>query len=675
MQNVFKKIWSELPNKASSEMPQYFNRSPRLDAVRTIAEHSAVLELKLYRKSDYRKNGKSSEPIAEHEFYNLLDNPVPAFPEIDGTALKFFTFAQLELVGECAWLKIRQDNGKIVGLLPILKSWITETPTEAQPFYRIIPYGEISGNVLTVYPQDIVIFKDVNVADPFGRGKGLSESICDEIEADEYASKYQKNFFFNDATPPFVITGFQGNEAQAEKVKQTFLEKISGFMNARKPAVLTGSADVKTLGLAPKELDMVESRKFLRDECLHHYRLPPELMGIIENSNRSTIDASFYLLQKNVLPFRLKRVESAINRQLLSDFGKDFICKFDFECDEDKEFKLKVFSYGLDKGAITVEEFRTAFGLEPEIKDGTLLIPVMTNRVQAGEEVEIEFSEEEEVEIGEEERPEKMNTIIPQKDEHEAIKIKAWGMFDKMATAGEKSFVDATKKIATKQLADITKIIKSYDGKPIENDIYEYFNKDVNAKTKSTLASSWLGCMQSGRNNARALMGEKAVEDVEDTFLTNAEFNKWVETYGLEKSVLINDTTKKELVKKLKQILAEPDTTSIPVAEVKKRLLRGAEDVFEDLSKNRAMMIARTETGCSVNFGQMATYKANGMTKKIWLATYDDRTRDSHLYVSEQVIGMDDYFDVGGEGLQYPLDPNGSAGEVINCRCSILSLE
>lgn len=669
---LFKKLWSKLPNKASFELPNYYNSTPRLDAVRTIAEHCSTQELKLYKKSDYRKDGKNAEPIAEHELYELLDNPVPAFKEIDGYSLRYFTFTQLELVGECAWLKIREGK-RIVALLPVLKSWIKETPTEKNNSYKIIPYGDMNGNVLTVPVEDLVIFKDIDIADPYGRGKGLAESLVDELETDEFASKYQKNFFYNDATPPYLITGFVGNQEQADKVKTTLMQKIGGFFHAREPAILTGDPKITTLGIAPKELDMVESRKYLRDECLHHFRIPPELMGIIENSNRSTIDASFYLMQKNVLPARLARFERTLNRQLLPDFDKDLICKHNFECDEDKEFKLKVFQFGLEKGTITREEFRTAFGLEAEIKEGTLILPVMSTITNADEEVNLDDIQSQEVELpDDDEGKSKLNFF--QKDEREAFRIKAWKMFDTKALSGEDRFKNSCRKIAKKQLDDLTEVLKTYNlSKPIENAINDYYTKDVDSKTKSTLANAWINSLNDGKNNAVFLMGNKAVESLDNTVLINAEFNKWIEKYGLEKSVLINDTTKKKLVKKLKEILAEDDIPNIPEPEVRKRLIEGAKEITEELSKSRADVIARTETGATVNFGQMITYKEYGAEKKEWLASYDNRTRDTHLMASGQVVNIDDTFDVGGEQLLYPIDPNGSAENCCNCRCTILS--
>ena len=87
-------------------------------------------------------------------------------------------------------------------------------------------------------------------------------------------------------------------------------------------------------------------------------------------------------------------------------------------------------------------------------------------------------------------------------------------------------------------------------------------------------------------------------------------------------------------------------------------------------------MIARTETGASVNVGQVSTYKATGIEKKEWISTLDDRTRESHLQMDGVIADIDSTFEVenltdgGIDNMLYPLDPNGSAGNVVNCRCT-----
>lgn len=95
-------------------------------------------------------------------------------------------------------------------------------------------------------------------------------------------------------------------------------------------------------------------------------------------------------------------------------------------------------------------------------------------------------------------------------------------------------------------------------------------------------------------------------------------------------------------------------------------------DVVPQLAAYRADTIARTETHGAANYGSQEAAKATGVPmKKEWLASYDDRTRDTHREANGQTVGMDDTFRVGDSDLQFPGDPAGSAEEVINCRCSL----
>ena len=686
--------WSVAPNRASAEMPKLYGNSPRLDPVRYIAKTCASEELKLYKKSDYRKNRENAEVIGEHELYELLDHPCPTFPELDGWTLRYMTFAYIDLVGECGWLKVRAENSRrIIALLPIPKAWILEKPTLNNHFYHITPYGSLGGVVLTVPAEDFVYFKDVDLNDPYGNGKGMSESIADELETDEYASKYQKNFFFNDATPPYVVTGFQGNEASATQIKKSLMEKIGGFRKAREPAVLTGAMDVKPLGISPKELDMVESRRFLRDECLQHYQIPPEAFGIVENSNRATIESSLYLAQKNVFVPRLRMFERVLNNQLLNEYD-DIICRHDIQIIEDKELKLRIYQFGVQNGCITKEQYCEQFGINPNPEEGHYIVPIGQTIIPAGEEFDLSSIPLPEEEKPEEPKPEEEPTededkkkalkgsagrVLNQKKERDEWHCKIWADFDTKARRGEPSFISAIKRIAKKQATDILGKIGSLEEvneATVNNLCNDYFQKECNEAVKRGLAKCWLESMNAGREVAKnALEGKKDITVISDLIIENDAFNKWVEKYGLAKSTELNQTTKKELLKKLRKTLAEGTTESM--GNLKKQLQESAKEVFEELSNTRAYLIARTETGASVNVGQLATYQATGIERKEWISTLDDRTRESHLQMDGVIADIDatfeveNYTDGGVDNMLYPLDPNGSAGNVCNCRCTI----
>lgn len=90
----------------------------------------------------------------------------------------------------------------------------------------------------------------------------------------------------------------------------------------------------------------------------------------------------------------------------------------------------------------------------------------------------------------------------------------------------------------------------------------------------------------------------------------------------------------------------------------------------------RGVTIGRTESMASLNRAAMeahlqAVEKGNVRAqdvRKIWVATKDKRTRDTHAAMNGEAVGLNDRF---ANGLLYPGDPDGEAAEVINCRCSL----
>ena len=96
----------------------------------------------------------------------------------------------------------------------------------------------------------------------------------------------------------------------------------------------------------------------------------------------------------------------------------------------------------------------------------------------------------------------------------------------------------------------------------------------------------------------------------------------------------------------------------------------------------RAELIARTETTRAANQGALLGAVSTGlMTVKEWISVNDDRTRRiprdkfDHLHMDGKQVPVDEPFTVPGmsavDFMEYPGDPNGSAGNVCNCRCTV----
>lgn len=97
---------------------------------------------------------------------------------------------------------------------------------------------------------------------------------------------------------------------------------------------------------------------------------------------------------------------------------------------------------------------------------------------------------------------------------------------------------------------------------------------------------------------------------------------------------------------------------------------------LEDIIPNRAMTIARTETGTITNFIQhliaQDTQNQGVSMEKEWASLRDARVRPTHREADGQRVALDEPFEVGDALLMYPLDPLGPPEEVIECRCGVM---
>jgi hypothetical protein len=122
----------------------------------------------------------------------------------------------------------------------------------------------------------------------------------------------------------------------------------------------------------------------------------------------------------------------------------------------------------------------------------------------------------------------------------------------------------------------------------------------------------------------------------------------------------------------VQKIVSDAVASGANIPELTKQL-----DAATNMGKTRSKTVARTEVVGAFNNGDFNGAIALGEfgpVEKVWLATLDGRTRDSHAEVDMQVRLFSEPFDVGGDRMDYPHAPGGSAAEVVNCRCTTMML-
>ena len=141
-----------------------------------------------------------------------------------------------------------------------------------------------------------------------------------------------------------------------------------------------------------------------------------------------------------------------------------------------------------------------------------------------------------------------------------------------------------------------------------------------------------------------------------------AQILAYFHRFLLEKVILpISNTTRDRIEEVLKDAVSEGWTVDQTVKEL--------EDT--DILRSRAMTIVRTEAVRAMNFSQLAAADTEDVEMdKQWIAIEDNRVRKSHSHagVDGQRVAIDEPF---SNGLMFPGDPEGSAKETINCRCTL----
>lgn len=117
---------------------------------------------------------------------------------------------------------------------------------------------------------------------------------------------------------------------------------------------------------------------------------------------------------------------------------------------------------------------------------------------------------------------------------------------------------------------------------------------------------------------------------------------------------------------RLRKAVEEGVTANETPAQVKVRI----KEVIQGETK-RAATIARTEVGEAVNGGRFLTMRLEGVPKHEWSAFVDKATRESHVWLNGEIVEIGSRF---SNGLLFPMDPDGPAEEVVNCRCVALAV-
>ena len=691
--------WARPPSMNTAEWLSMFSKSPRLAVVDRIASDLASVGGRLLRVNE---DGSETE-VTQHPFLDFMAQPNPLY-EMTSSAIWRLHEIYLMLVGEGFFLIERDAIGRPVEFWNVPPHWVKMTPYLGNPNYQIVSPGGLS---MGIPVDDMFVMKQLNPLDPFMRGLGIAESIADEVEIDEYAAKFQKRFFYNDATPPTVFIMPDATPEQRDAFMAGWNKRHKGVENSHKAAALTGNVSVHELGKGEgKNLGFIESRVAMRDAVLEHFGVPREIMGITENSNRATADAAQYIYAKNVLMPRLRNREEAINKQLLPLFslGEHYVWRFDSIIPYDKDFDKAKALDGWQSGLLMKNEARELLDLASveggdvyRASGNDLFLRATDDAAalsQATQQPEPAPAPEAEPAADKALTPSDDEFVVVEYGEKSAHRVNVSAALrkeDKIAKDDGKLFEEAVARHFSEQMTAISKALgltAKAEPSPLLAPLDDYLLEDGTFDPELWALLSEVEQQRLTAGIAAGLLDWKA----EAKKLTALFMPLWkkayddgaalnAESYGLigidrpdfvsaakinggKRIAGIEQTTRDSIA----DIIARGIANGVSQSELKKSILSEM-----DASPARAKLIARQETATALATGQFDMMRAAGAKTKTWHHRQQRNPRDgtngkpNHVAMEGETVPMDAKF---SNGLRYPRDPEDCRPEqLINCRC------
>lgn len=649
--------------------------------------------------------GREFEDYDDHPIIELLENPNPYHSRselmthrIQSAVLAGNSFATIELKG-----------GVPAEIYPVQTPRVS-IKTDGRGFPRAYVIDANSPNETIVELNEMEHVRLYNVNDPFFGRSGVSPLRL-QILMDYYADRHNLNFFKNNGVPGAMFTPkVPIQKEQASQIKDAWDKQNKGMEKAHGTFINPVPGDLHVYKSPLEDANFMQLYRMNREKVYSVFGIPPSVGGVYEYANYANAAIQERTYWENTIIPLLNIISEAVTRRLiLPYYGKGFVLAFNLTnvkaLQEDQLKKAQVDSIYVRSNILTINEVRNEMGREPvEWGDepqsaafglSELLVQDDTKKKPNGSAPDDE---------DEDEGQDKTALILdggfgnvnslarfrigksPSNLKTGDARTKYWLAFSKRVGGFEIVFEKKMRKIFREQRNRVIENLEKYTGggKVVSrlSNIYWAARRDALPEDLNLIFDNQL---------EDTILGEMAEDYLKKVFAESGD-----ETFGryrLEGMFDVNnpevlaaiDARKNRIVgcnrvtfRMVQGILQEGYESGASIGELEKEI-RG---LFGRMSSGRAITIARTEMSSAYNGGEFAAFKQGEIPKKKWISTpdayirtYENGDEFDHKLADGESVETNAHFQQTGEPLLHPGDPAGSAGNVINCRCTFYADE
>ena len=670
----------------------------------------------------YSMINANGEPIPNHPFEAVLENPLGTIAIKQGFTITYrdliyTTVCDLYIFGNALWEVDNKRN----------PTWIVPLPPQVvepvkNPQTGFVDKYIVSNNTpqrREIPAENVVHFQFIDprygpgLFPRFAWGKSPLQAHSDVLVINDKMNKLQSETM-DKLGLPVMLAKVDGSKSgnTGEDDLDRIKNKLQNKFYDKKDKIAVIDIDLMDLVLLEtklNELQFVEGKSLTGHEIAAMFGIDPMFLGFNQTTNRAQADSAIYVFQRFTLAPLLQHIADQLNHDLIQAAYPGVTFVFDDVVDEDGEARRADWQMAFNCGAVTPNEIRTqVLKLEP-LKITAMDKPYLTMAVLPIEYAESNATPEEPETITVTEEEPDTITVTDEEDEEETEdEEKSLGYITvieptiieckmgrdtvnknrrryqalnrQIMLANEKHYIKTLSGIFERQMDGVDKRLRQVKDKsfilkrnvkPSDLDYLLYSVDDETLRTMKDMTESIKDLLlQSGLQRVEALNLPIDFDTISPRLL------KLLQTGGRAEGVFkfakeITDTTDINL----RATLLEGIKAGEPIAELSKRIAA----VKQDAQGFRAVRIARTEIiggnnrAADVTVREAVEELGEGEPVKFWYTAAPAERETHNMNEAESIerdgVPIDEAFEANG--LMFPGDPSGEAGEVINCRCAL----
>jgi len=602
-----------------------------------------------------------------------------------------------------------------------------------------LPFTRFVNRESIPFSRDQIVWfqESPNSYDPYGRGRTQKVRKAAEIMIN--GDTHRNKFFLDNEFHKGVLAVDDKMSQDDKKALKNRFKNTAGNEHELPIVGSSESIDYISIDPEPEKMQFLESQKWYSKLVVMAYGLNEAEAGLHENANLSVSEEMKQNVWRRTTQPLLEMIERKFNNQILP-YMREYEAvdgQVVFEFDPQNQFLEKMqnelVTDKLDNDTTTINEAREELGKEPYGELGNLPKTVFEEYARNNPAFVVEqLTDLEDVPEGDgggdslfeslslsrddlQEMTEDEEKSVSDTSDNHTKEGKKGGTGDPTDIQSYRKAFKHTDKLL-KETKDALRNQRGFDDTPgivehkdeMRDDVSEVFNSiDIEQQLREEFP-------EEENDNANLVNADKIVNQVD----FKDRLGSVIESNNLSALEMSAEHQEQEIEQETEERLTIPEESKVELSfnildtftadiirqealssateiegtikdRLKNEILKGAEEgegipeiidriqsVKDDISKDHAELVARTETLQSSRKGSQALAESTDLVEgKEWLATNDSRTREWHDAMDGQIVGKDDLFTVPKVSDDQPTDYPRSVRVVgedqpFNCRCS-----